>query len=125
MYVQEPAGLIDSKANHVGRKDLEGEGWGRAREIKSMRVALQHDDSNDEARLSLVAIALDLVIARDRATLRDVPWRAIVAELRVADVGCSLVADGDGVESDEDAVHDDGDERCKDMHHVQDHLGEQ
>ena len=66
-----------------------------------------HDDGNGKGALGLLAETPNGTGVGDGAALRNVPGRAGLRVLRVAHVGAGLAVDADGVEGDEDGVHDD------------------
>lgn len=84
------------------RKDDEG--------AEGQRRNVPQENRHGKGAFGLLAVAADGAGVGDGAALRDVPGRAGLRVLGVAHVGAGLAVDADGVEGDEEGVHEEGDE---------------
>ncbi len=77
-----------------------------------------HENSNGKSALSLLAKPSHGTGVGDGAAPRNVPGRTGLGESRVAHVGAGLAVDADGIEGEEEGMHEQGDEGQEDVRDV-------
>jgi len=82
------------------------------------RSNVPHENGNGESALGLLAEASDGTGLGDGAALSNVPRWPRLRVFGVAHVGAGLAVDADGVEGDEEGVHEEGNEGQEDVRDV-------